>query len=355
MEIVTTQAVQSLAVRHLPQVDQAVESLRQGKMIILEEPGEPVGNGYLVAGAQTVTKEIVAEMLAIAHGTPFVALTAERCEALGLQPVGGKHRAHRNFMVNIEAREGTSTGISASDRATTMRVASDPASTAADIIVPGHVVPVRVEEGGVLFRAGAPEAAVDLMLTAGTSGGATLCQILDEDGSAPSANTLERFAEEHGLQLLSSVDILDQRLGSERLVERLEQSEIETSFGSFRVFTYRDGRSTVPHYALVHGEIRPDLPASLSVRTQDFLPDVLGPVTSGGERSVLDALQTMTEQPAAVLLYLAAPGDPVAADEEDAATRYGAELAAAKRRAHVVTQILEDLDVMSVDVSRDQA
>jgi 3,4-dihydroxy 2-butanone 4-phosphate synthase/GTP cyclohydrolase II len=345
----TTQSVPTLAVQQNPDVDRAVEVLRAGGMVLLVEPGDPLPGGYLVAGAQTVTQEVIARMLATAHGTPFVALPASRCAALGLPEPGRSRRASRNFLVNIEAREGTTTGISAADRALTMRVAADPASTAADIIVPGHIVPVRVEEGGVLVRAGAPEAAVDLMLLGGGSGGAAMCQLLDDDGGAPTPRALEQFAHDNDLHFVRTVDVLDQRLGSEKLVERISDSEVETVAGRFRVVSYADELSSLPHYAIVQGRIDSALPVGLHVQVQNPLVDAVG-VPSDAGVPISDVLTTTAQAERAVVLYLAPSVEPPATEDEDAATRFGGELLAATRRSHVVTQILRDLGVRTVDV-----
>jgi 3,4-dihydroxy 2-butanone 4-phosphate synthase/GTP cyclohydrolase II len=326
-------------------VDGAIEELRHGKTVLLVEPAGELTVGYLVASARTVTADTITAMLGTACGMPFVALPADRCDALGLKRVGPR-REGRNFLVSIEAREGTTTGVSSADRARTMRVAADPSTTRGDIAVPGHIVPVRVEAEGVLGRAGASEAALELASRAGSPGGAALCHVLDAQGRPLAEADLKLFAREHDLRMVSTVDVLNLQLAGETLVQRDSDGEIDTPAGPLRIVSYLDPMCGVAHYAFVRGDVTCVAPM-VRVHVQRPPWDTLGTAPGGARDELIASLAAVAGEAAGVLLYIASPITDATRPPEPL-ERSRAELMAGSRCAHLVAQILQDLGVTSL-------
>jgi 3,4-dihydroxy 2-butanone 4-phosphate synthase/GTP cyclohydrolase II len=327
----------------------AIERLRDGAMVVVAERSNEIGIGFVVAVAETVTAEQVAEMLRSARGIPWVALPASRCQTLGLGPQAPgvtrpRRPASHDFMKSIEAKRGTTTGVSAHDRALTIRVAAAPASTAMDLISPGHVTPVRVPELGTLARPGAAEAAVDLAGLAGAAPAAAICQILDDTGEPPTAAGIAEFAERQGLPLVSATDVLDRRLHDEPLVRRTSEAGLASRFGELTVFTYLDMVDGLAHFAVTHGDLTRT--PHVRIHVQDPVRDVFD--DGGGDGSEVQAsIELLWRHEAGVLLYLA-PTAGLAAEPADDVERARLDVLAAKRRAHVSAQLLRDLGITAI-------
>jgi 3,4-dihydroxy 2-butanone 4-phosphate synthase / GTP cyclohydrolase II len=240
-------------------VEQAIADLRDGKFVVVADDEDRENEGDLVCAAQRITPEMINVMMR-AKGMICLALTAERVEELGLPPQGDENtEALRTaFTVSIDAaaRFGVTTGISAADRATTIRVAVDPATTRADLRRPGHVHPLRAREGGVLQRVGHTEAAVDLARLAGLYPAGVICEILNDDGTTAHRPELERFCAEHGLTFITVAQVVAHRLKNERLVHRLADARLPTEFGEFRILGYRNDVDAHEHVALVLGDVQ---------------------------------------------------------------------------------------------------
>jgi 3,4-dihydroxy 2-butanone 4-phosphate synthase/GTP cyclohydrolase II len=239
-------------------VEQAIEDIRAGKFVLVADDEDRENEGDLVCAAELITPEKVNFMLA-AKGWICLALTPERCEELELvQMSRGNNEAMKTaFTVTIDAspRFGVTTGISASDRATTIRVAVDPSTTPNDLRRPGHLNPLRARPGGVLQRVGHTEAAVDLARLAGLTPAGVICEVLTEDGSAARRPQLEAFADKHGLTFITVAELVAYRLKHERLIHRVAEARLPTEFGEWRVVGYRNDVDEHEHVALVHGEI----------------------------------------------------------------------------------------------------
>jgi 3,4-dihydroxy 2-butanone 4-phosphate synthase/GTP cyclohydrolase II len=239
-------------------VEQAIEDLRQGRFIVVADDEDRENEGDLICAAQLITPEMVNFMLG-AKGMICLALTGERVDQLGLAPQSEDNtEAMRTaFTVSIDAapRFGVGTGISAADRAATIRVAVDPATVPADLRRPGHVHPLRARDGGVLQRVGHTEAAVDLARLAGLTPAGVICEILNDDGTTARRPELEAFAERHGLTFITVAQLVAHRLQTERLVHRVAEARLPTDFGEWRIVGYRNDVDAHEHVALVYGDV----------------------------------------------------------------------------------------------------
>jgi 3,4-dihydroxy 2-butanone 4-phosphate synthase/GTP cyclohydrolase II len=239
-------------------VEQALADVAAGKFVVVADDEDRENEGDLVCAAERVTPEMVNFMLE-AKGMICLAITNAWADHLGLHPqVEDNTEAMRTaFTVSIDAaaRHGVTTGISASDRATTIRVAVDPASTRADLRVPGHIHPLRARDGGVLQRVGHTEAAVDLARMAGCRPAGVICEILNRDGTTARRPQLERFAAEHGLTFITIAQLVAHRLQHERLVHRVADARLPTEFGDWRIVGYRNDVDAREHIAIAYGDV----------------------------------------------------------------------------------------------------
>ncbi len=262
----------------LNSIPELVEDIRQGRMIVLIDDEDRENEGDLVMAASMVRPEDINFMARFGRGLICMPITRERCAQLNLPLMVNKNEARfaTNFTVSMEAAEGITTGISAYDRAHTIRTAVRPDAVAADISQPGHVFPLMTQPGGVLMRAGHTEASADLALLAGLEPAAALVEILNEDGTMARRPQLETFAREHGLKIGTIADLIRYRLETERSIECLSKHEVETDFGPFHLLTYRDSINHHLHLALLKGEVDPEEPLLVRVHVQNPLSDVLG-------------------------------------------------------------------------------
>jgi len=240
-------------------VEQAIADIAAGKLIIVADDEDRENEGDLICAASLATPEMVNFMIRRAGGMICLALTGERVDQLGLDPQGSENTdAMRTaFTVSIDAspKYGVTTGISAQDRATTIRVAVDAATTRGDLRRPGHVHPLRAREGGVLQRVGHTEAAVDLARLAGLAPAGVICEILNEDGTTAKRPQLDAFAEEHGLTFITVAQLVAYRLQNERLVHRVADARLPTEHGTWRIIGYRNDVDKHEHVALVKGDV----------------------------------------------------------------------------------------------------
>ncbi len=248
----------SIAISPPNTIARALEDLRAGKFIVVADDEDRENEGDLICAAEMVTPEMVNFMLS-AKGMICLAITGERADLLGLGPQADDNtEAMRTaFTVSIDAapKYGVTTGISASDRATTIRVAVDPSSTRADLRVPGHIHPLRARDGGVLQRVGHTETAVDLARMAGLQPAGVICEILNADGTAARRPDLEKFCAEHGLTFITVAQLVAHRLQTERLVHRAAEARLPTEFGEWRIVGYRNEVDDREHVALVCGDV----------------------------------------------------------------------------------------------------
>jgi len=259
-------------------IEQAVADIAAGKLIIVADDEDRENEGDLICAASLATPELVNFMIRRAGGMICLALTGERVDQLGLDPQGSENTdAMRTaFTVSIDAgpRFGVTTGISAQDRATTIRVAVDPDSVRSDLRRPGHVHPLRAREGGVLERVGHTEAAVDLARLAGLHPAGVICEILNEDGTTAKRPQLEAFAEAHGLTFITVAQLVAYRLKNERLVHRVAEARLPTEHGTWRIIGYHNDVDSHEHVALVKGDVTGGADVLVRVHSKCLTGDV---------------------------------------------------------------------------------
>jgi 3,4-dihydroxy 2-butanone 4-phosphate synthase/GTP cyclohydrolase II len=239
------------------EIPEILEDLRRGRMIVLVDDEDRENEGDLVAAAEQVTPEIINFMATYGRGLICLPLTEEHCDRLGLHPQCTENTARLGtaFTVSIDAREGITTGISAADRAYTIRTAIDPKTKAADLARPGHIFPLRARNGGVLVRCGQTEGAVDLMRLAGLQPAGVICEILNENGTMARLPDLKEYCKRHSLKMTSIAKLIEYRLQREQQVRRFQHIHLPTDYGEFTLIGYESPGSTEPHLALCKGGI----------------------------------------------------------------------------------------------------
>jgi 3,4-dihydroxy 2-butanone 4-phosphate synthase/GTP cyclohydrolase II len=259
-------------------IPELIEDIAAGKMVVMMDDEDRENEGDLIMAASKVRPQDINFMARYGRGLICMPLTRERCRQLSLPLMVNQNEARfrTNFTVSIEAAEGITTGISAYDRAHTIRTAARPDATEQDLSQPGHVFPLMTQPGGVLARAGHTEASVDLVMLAGLEPAAVLVEILNEDGSMARRPELERFANEHGLKIGTIADLIRYRLENEHQVERVSSRPVDTEWGPFTLHTYRDHIEHRLHLALLRGEVDEAQPVLVRVHVPNRLSDMLG-------------------------------------------------------------------------------
>jgi len=300
--------------RSLNSVPELLEEIRAGRMIVLMDDEDRENEGDLIMAASKVRPEDINFMARFGRGLICLPLTRERCQQLNLPLMVNTNQARfaTNFTVSIEAAEGVTTGISAYDRAHTIRTAVQPDAAPGDLSQPGHVFPLMAQPGGVLARAGHTEAGVDLAMLAGLEPAAVLVEILNEDGSMARRPQLEIFAREHGLKIGTIAELIHYRMQTERSIEQVSRHEVETDFGPFVLHTYRDTIEGRLHLAMMRGEPDTEYGFLVRVHVQNPLSDVLAIQRSDFGLPVRTALAEIAAQGSGVVLVLGGHGS----DEE---------------------------------------
>src|SRR5947208_2623794 len=292
--------------------EEIINEARNGRMFILVDDEDRKNEGDLVIPAQMATPESINFMARHGRGLICLALTKDRADQLGLEPMTRTNRSRNEtaFTVSIEAREGITTGISAADRARTIAVAIDATYGPEAVVSPGHVFPLIAKPGGVLVRAGHTEAAVDVSRLAGLNPSGVICEIMREDGTMARLDDLMDFARAHGLKIATIRDLIAYRLKKDHLVERVAVSPLVASSGAqWQAQVFRDKSSGEEQLALVHGALDPTKPVLVRMHSLDLFADVLG--ESGPKSGVLQGAMRMIEQHGSgvvVALHAAAPG-----------------------------------------------
>ena len=326
-------------------IEEIVEDARQGRLFVLVDDEHRENEGDLVIPAQCATPEAINFMARHGRGLICLALTRDRARELRLEPMQRRNanRFGTAFTVSIEAREGITTGISAADRAATIRAAIDPARGPNDIATPGHVFPVVAREGGVLVRAGHTEAAVDIARLAGLPPAGVICEVMNEDGTMARRAQLVEYCRRHGLRIGTIADLIAYRRRRDRLIERRTETTMETRHaGRFTLILYDDTTDGAEHVALIKGEIDHSAPTLVRVHRLDLLADVLGDAKGHRDGVLHDAMMAIDDAGAGVALLIGsarhrAIGERLAGG--------GPQDGAAVREIGIGAQILRDIGV----------
>ena len=283
-----------------------VDELRHGRMVVLADAEDRENEGDLVQAADFVTPEAINFMAMHARGLICLTLTEEKCRSLNLPLMVNDNRSPMGtaFTVSIEAATGVSTGISAADRARTVRAATAKHAKASDIVQPGHIFPVMAQNGGVLVRAGHTEAGCDLAEAAGLTPAAVICEIMNPDGSMARMPELLAFAKAHGLKIGTIADIIKHRSVNERLIERVSDRTVNTPYGQFRLCVYHDHTGDEVHFALVKGEPSPERPVLVRVHEPFVSLDMFDFDSSRHAYSVQDAMRIVAHHKEGVIVLL---------------------------------------------------
>ncbi len=287
-------------------IPEALDDFRRGRMLVVVDDEDRENEGDLTVAAEFVTPDIINFMAVHGRGLICLALSPERCDALGLPLMSPKNTSNFGtaFTESIDAREGVSTGISAADRSHTIRLCMQASTRAEDLARPGHVFPLRAREGGVLVRAGQTEAAVDLARLAGLSAGGVICEIMNDDGSMSRLPDLVSFCQKHQLKLITVADLIRYRMQHERFIQRRAVGSVSTSHGEFRTLSYSSSMSGERHLALVYGEPHHRAAALVRMHSHCVYGDVFGSRRCRC-RDVLDqSLAIIAREGAGVVVYL---------------------------------------------------
>jgi 3,4-dihydroxy 2-butanone 4-phosphate synthase/GTP cyclohydrolase II len=291
-------------------IDEALDALRRGELIIVVDDEDRENEGDFIMAAEMVTPAAINFVAKHGRGLVCLAATRERMRQLDLQPMVSRNTAalETHFTVSVDAAEGTSTGISAHDRARTVQVFIDPRTGPDDLARPGHVFPLEAQPGGVLRRAGHTEAVVDLCHAAGLYPAGILCEIMDDDGSMARLPRLREIADEFDLKLISIADLIRWRRGHERLVERVADADMPTRFGHFRMHIYTTSIDDHEHVALVKGEIAPDADVLVRVHSECLTGDLFHSLRCDCGEQLEAALRAIEEEEGGILLYMRQEG-----------------------------------------------
>src|SRR5580765_7219695 len=287
-------------------IEDAVAEIRAGKMIIIVDDEDRENEGDLVCAAEKTTPEIINFMARHARGLICLPLTEDRCDELHLttQVADNTSFLGTAFTVSIDARLGVTTGISAADRATTIRAAVDPSSRPQDLARPGHVFPLRAKKGGVLVRPGQTEASVDIARMAGLYPAGVICEIMNEDGTMARLPELTEFAAQHHLKMITVADLVSYRISKETLVKRAVETDLPTVYGRFRAVAYENIINGDVHLAMVMGDVRTDEPVLVRVHTENVTCDMFGSLVDDTGFQLHTALEKIAAASRGVVLYL---------------------------------------------------
>jgi len=287
-------------------VEEALEEIRQGRMIVLVDDEDRENEGDLTMAAEKITPEAVNYMAREGRGLICLALTEERCDALNLVPMTQRNTSAFGtpFCESIDARRGTTTGISASDRATTILTAINPDAHPEDLARPGHIFPLRAKRGGVMVRAGQTEASVDLARIAGLEPAGVICEIMNDDGTMARVPQLTEFCQRHNLKLLTIAELIRYRMQHERYVKRTAETVLATRFGDFRMLAYSSESDNELHVALVRGDLAGMNPPLVRVHSHCLTGDVFGALACDCREIIERSLEAISAEGRGVFVYL---------------------------------------------------
>jgi len=287
-------------------VEQAVREVKNGNPIIIVDDEDRENEGDLMVAAEKVSPEIINFMTKYGRGLICLPLTKERLDELQIPMMVSDNTAPFGtaFTVSIDAKEGVTTGISAFDRAKTIQVAIDAETHPSDLTRPGHIFPLQVEDGGVLKRAGQTEASIDLARMAGLKPAGVICEIMNEDGTMARMPQLIKFSQTHNIPILTIADLIKHRLKHERLVKKVDEADLPTKYGNFRLILFEDTIHKETHVALVKGDIRKNEPTLVRAHSQCLTGDALGSLRCDCGGQLHQAMKMINKEGKGVVLYI---------------------------------------------------
>jgi len=287
-------------------VEKAIQAVRTGKLIIIIDDEDRENEGDFMVAAEKATPAIINFMSKHGRGLICLPLTRKRLEELQLPLMvqDNTARFQTAFTVSIDAKDGIATGISAYDRARTVQVAVDPKTKPSDLSRPGHIFPLQAKEGGVLARAGQTEAAVDMARLAGLTPAGVICEIMNEDGTMARIPQLEEISREHDIPILTIADLINFRMKTECLVKKIEEAELPTQYGTFRIAVFEDIIHHENHVALVKGEIREDEPVLVRAHSQCLTGDTFASSRCDCGEQLRTAMEMIEKEGKGVILYI---------------------------------------------------
>ena len=291
-------------------IEEALTDIRGGKMVIVCDDEGRENEGDLTMAAEFATRESINFMAKHGRGLICLTLTPERCAELNLPPMVSTNKARYQtaFTVSVEARDGVTTGISAADRAHTVRVAVDPLSTADDLVQPGHVFPLEAKPGGVLERTGQTEAAVDLARLAGLTPAGVICEVMNDDGTMARVPDLMPYALHHGLKIITVADLIEYRRRTEKLIARAAEVQLPTRYGEFVAVGYESLVDGAHHVAMVKGDVRGKENVLVRVHSECLTGDVFGSLRCDCGDQLAAAMECVEEEGEGVVLYMRQEG-----------------------------------------------
>jgi len=322
-------------------VEEALEEIRQGRMIVLVDDADRENEGDLCMAAEKVTPDAINFMARYGRGLVCLSLTEERCEELNLPMMVAQNTSNLGtaFCESIEARRGVTTGISAADRATTILTAIDPKTRPADLARPGHVFPLQAKRGGVLVRAGQTEASVDLARLAGMSPAGVICEIMSDDGTMARVPELIEYCRLHELKLLTVADLIRHRMRHERHMRRVAEGTLPTVHGDFRMIVYTSEADEELHVALVRGELEGEMPPLVRLHSHCLTGEAFGSTACDCRELIDNSLERIAAEDRGVFVYLHHRGRGFGIDSAGVADGQMPRL-----RYHSRGQLDEDLD-----------
>jgi 3,4-dihydroxy 2-butanone 4-phosphate synthase/GTP cyclohydrolase II len=292
-------------------ISEAIEDIRNGKMIILVDDEDRENEGDLCMAAEFVTPEAINFMARHGRGLICLTMTEEHADCLHLMPMARDNRSRFGtaFTISIEAKKGVTTGISAFDRSTTIRAAVADGAKADDLVSPGHIFPIRAKKGGVLVRTGQTEGSVDLARIAGLKAAGVICEVMKDDGTMARMPDLEIFAKEHDLKIATIADLIDFRMQHESMIRRAATANILTRFGGmFKVTVYENDVDDMQHVALVKGDIKPEDEVLVRVHSECFTGDVIGSARCDCGDQLHRAMEMVEREGKGVIVYMRQEG-----------------------------------------------
>ncbi|MFA5629065.1 MAG: bifunctional 3,4-dihydroxy-2-butanone-4-phosphate synthase/GTP cyclohydrolase II [Dehalococcoidales bacterium] len=291
-------------------IDEAIQDIKDGKFVIIVDDEDRENEGDLAIAAEKISTEAVNFMVKYGRGLVCLPIKGERLDELEI-PMMVSHNTSRHataFTVSIEARHGVTTGISAKDRAETIKAVLNPETKPSDIARPGHVFPLRAKEGGVLVRAGHTEAIVDLAKMAGLYPAGVICEVMSEDGSMAKLPELKELANKYGIKIVTIADLIAYRRRHEKLVRRMAEAKLPTIYGDFKILAYKSDLDVDQHIALTMGDMESDEPMLVRVHSECLTGDVFGSLRCDCGEQLSVALKMIAEEKRGVLLYMRQEG-----------------------------------------------